>query len=113
MSAQPPETLESLGLGGDGDEIDAIETVERCFGVVLDKTDAAGWVTVGDVFASLLRALPPDRRDRNSAWPPFCEAICEETGADPRKIGPGTLLLGLPIRDLLGRWLKRLRRRAD
>ena len=101
--------LETIGLGGDGDEVDAIAAVKRRFGVVLDTADVANWATVGDVFQSLLNALPPDQRDADSAWRPFCEAICEETGADPRRIGPETLLLGgTTLRDLFANWFKRL-----
>jgi hypothetical protein len=102
-------TLEAIGLGGDGDEVDAILEVERSFGVVLDKADAPRWRTAGDVFESHLRALPPERRDAAAAWPIFCAAICEETGADPRRVGSGTLLLGGPsLRDLFVSWFKRL-----
>lgn len=49
----PPATL---GLWGDGDEIAAIEEVEERFGVKLDTSTAASWLTVGDVFAALQRA---------------------------------------------------------
>lgn len=37
------EMLSSLGLGGDGDEVNAIGDVEREFGVNLDKSDASSW----------------------------------------------------------------------
>ena len=50
--------LARLNLGGDGDEIEAIEQVEREFGIRLDVRDAPNWITVGDVYTSLLRALP-------------------------------------------------------
>jgi hypothetical protein len=100
--------LETIGLGGDGDEVDAIEAVERRFGVVLDTADSANWVTAGDVFSSLLRGLPQDRRDADAAWRPFCEAICEESGADPRKVGPDTLLLAIGVREILVRWIRRV-----
>jgi hypothetical protein len=58
MSATPPI---SVGLGGDGDEIVAIDDVERAFGVKLDKADAAQWHTASDVFVSLCKAAT--RRD--------------------------------------------------
>jgi hypothetical protein len=110
MSAQPApaEPLETIGLGGDGDEVDAIEAVEAHFGVALDTSKAPEWYTAGDVFASLLDALPPERRDADALWLPFAEIMCDEAGADPTRVVPETLLIGLPIRTYVGRWLKRL-----
>ena len=83
----------SLGLGGDGDEIDAIENVERAFGVRLDYSDARTWLTVGDVFATLKRALSDDERDGDH-WARFTAAISEETGVDPSRVTESTLLMG-------------------
>ena len=37
----------SVGLGGDGDEIAAIDDVERAFGVKLDYADVSRWLTAG------------------------------------------------------------------
>jgi hypothetical protein len=84
----------SLGLGGDGDEIDAIREVERRFGVVLDYADASSWKTAGDVFAALKRALPPEHSPDDDTWRRFAEAISAETGVDPTKVTADTLLLG-------------------
>lgn len=53
--------LESLGLVGDGEEISAIEEVERQFGVTLDHSRAATWRCVGDIHTTLLAALPSGR----------------------------------------------------
>lgn len=58
--------LQSVDLSGDGDEISAIDDVERAFGVVLDKADASHWHTAGDVFASLRKALPSGIQDDGS-----------------------------------------------
>ena len=93
MEPEPP--LQSLGLGGDGDEIYAIEEVETCFGIKLDKRDAVHWRTVGDVFTSLQNALPPERRNDPEVWRQFTEAISSETGVDPRQVQPETELLGV------------------
>jgi hypothetical protein len=84
----------SLGLGGDGDEIQAINEVERHFGVKLDYSDASRWTTAGDVFTALQRALPSDQAKAVEIWPAFAGAICGETGVDPLKVTPETLLLG-------------------
>jgi hypothetical protein len=107
MSSDHAQQLESIGLGGDGDEVDAIQAVERHFGVALDYGDAPSWRTAGDVFASLLRALPADQRDRGDLWPTFAAIMCDETGADASRVGPDTLLLALPLRVVVGRWFDR------
>lgn len=82
--------IHSVGLGGDGDEIHAIEDVEEVFGVRLDTRDASGWVTAGDVFRSLQRA---DIRVRANDWPRFAQALSRETGMDPTLITPESPLL--------------------
>ena len=83
----------SVGLGGDGDEIAAIADVERAFGVRLDYADAAHWVTAGDVFASLQRALPAEQRNKQDVWDRFAEALSGETGVDPNDIARDSPLL--------------------
>ena len=93
MDSQVEPILESLGLGGDGDEVDAIEAVEKAFGVLLDISGAAGWSTVGHVYSALLSALPPEQRESEDVWPRFAQAISGETGVDPTRIGPATVLL--------------------
>jgi hypothetical protein len=84
----------SLGLGGDGDEIDAIAHVERLFAVQLDYSQADRWRTVGDVFSALQRALPPERASSSETWSRFLEAMSQETGVDPLQVTEETLLLG-------------------
>ena len=84
----------SLGLGGDGDEIAAIKEVERRLGIRLDYSDSPRWTTVGDVFAAVQRALPPERVAASDTWARFAEAISVETGVDPSRVTPATLLLG-------------------
>lgn len=86
-------TFESLGLGGDGDEICATSDVERCFGVTLDYSEACRWRTVGNVCSALEAALPAGLRGAPDNWTRFTRAIAGETGIDPTKIGPQTLLL--------------------
>lgn len=97
--------LESLGLGGDGDEWDAIRAVEAAFGVTLDARGAPGWVTVGDVYASLLAALPAEPRNEAETWRRFVVALSAETAVDPRRVTPATILLAIPVWDLIKRWL--------
>ena len=83
----------NVGLGGDGDEINAIGYVEEAFGVKLDYADAPHWHTAGDVFASLRKALPADFRDEEVLWARFTKALSAETGVDPERIENGSPLL--------------------
>jgi hypothetical protein len=87
----PPQ---SLGLGGDGDEIAAIAEVERRFGVRLDYSEARHWKTAGDVFSALQQVLSVRQAQAAETWPLFAEAISGETGVDPAKVTADTLLLG-------------------
>jgi len=82
----------SVGLGGDGDEIVAIDDVERAFGVKLDKAHAAQWHTAGDVFASLCQALPADSGD-DDLWSRFTQVLTDQTGVDPKVIQKESPLL--------------------
>lgn len=84
---------QSVGLGGDGDEIDAIGEVETAFGVTLDYSDAHNWSTAGDVYAALLRALPPPEAEKPDVWDRFAAALCRETGISPSRISPDSELL--------------------
>ena len=99
--------LGSLGLGGDGDEVEAILNVEREFGVSLDKSDAFSWTTVGDVYASLLRVLPSDLKNDPTNWKRFCVAVCEESGADNPLVHERTQLLAPPLLEVLKGWFFR------
>jgi hypothetical protein len=83
----------SLGFGGDGDEVAAIEEVEREFGVKLDDADAPAWLTAGDVFKSLRKALPPEEADRSDLWDRFAAALCGQTGMDANDIDRNSPLL--------------------
>ncbi|MDQ3144580.1 MAG: hypothetical protein M3Q57_06845 [Pseudomonadota bacterium] len=84
--------LASVGLGGDGDEVIAIENAFARFGVDVPVEDAAKWVTVGDVWLSLCRIIPraPEQPD---AFLRFCTALAYETGVDPLQINPESRLL--------------------
>lgn len=93
MSGEHGQPLKTIGLGGDGDEVDAIQAVERYFGVALNYEDASTWRTAGDVFQSLVAALPSNQRNQDTLWSTFAMIMCDETGADASRIGPETLLL--------------------
>jgi len=83
----------SVGLGGDGDELLAVDDVERAFGVKLDHADASHWHTAGDLFSSLRKALPADSRDESVLWALFTEALSAQTGVDPGSIEKDSPLL--------------------
>ena len=84
--------LESVSLGGDGNEVVAIENAFARFGVDVPIEDASRWVTVGDVWSSLCRILPkvPDQPD---AFLRFCSALAYETGVDPKLVDHNSRLL--------------------
>ena len=83
----------SVGLGGDGDELYAVDDVERAFGVKLDHTEAPHWHTAGDLFSSLCNVLPADSRDESELWALFTEALSAQTGVDPASIEKDSPLL--------------------
>jgi hypothetical protein len=92
----------SVGLAGDGDEIDAMTDVEQAFGIKLDYSDAPQWRTAGDVFNSLKNALPVEERDRADLWDKFATALSGQTFVDPRSITTESPLLASshPWRDV-------------
>jgi len=84
--------LESVGLAGDGDEVNAIENAFARFGVDVPVADAPYWVTVGDVWSSLCRILPR-ASDQPDAFLRFCAALAYETAVDPKLVGQNSRLL--------------------
>ena len=94
MSNSPPK---GVGLGGAGDEICAIEDIERAFGVTLDKGDAQHRVTAGDLFVSLQKALSVEDRDDPETWVRFTETLVAGTGVDPIALEKDSPLLEHPL----------------
>ena len=86
-------TLAHLNLVGDGDEIAAVASVQREFGVTIDTTDAGAWATVGNVFAALLRSIPEYDVRQPSTWRRFCRALAAETDDEPGQIAESTRFL--------------------
>ncbi|WAC25197.1 hypothetical protein [Blastomonas sp. SL216] len=85
-------STKSVGLGGDGDEIVAIDDLERAFGVKLDEAHAVHWHTAGDLFASLCQTLNAHIRDEH-LWSRFAEVLTVQTGVDPKAIKKDSPLL--------------------
>ncbi|WP_337846331.1 hypothetical protein [Sphingomonas sp.] len=108
MNAKKDRPLETIGFGGDGDQVDAFYALEKHFGVSLDDGDCERWVTAGDVFTALIAALPEHEREREYVWPAFANIMCDETGADASRLRPETLLLGLPLSVVIGRWFHKV-----
>lgn len=106
MSISHNTPLESIGFGGDGDQVDAFLALERHFGVSIDDAQCGQWRTAGDVFTAFLQALPEEQRERDDLWPTFANIMCDETGADASRLGHDTLLLAVPISTVLRRWLR-------
>lgn len=84
--------LEHAGFWGDGDEIEALELVEKRLNVKLRDEDAAGISTVGDLWSALLSRNPHLPNDRRT-WLRFVVALAAYTGVNPRKIAEQTLLI--------------------
>jgi hypothetical protein len=93
MNARTPK---SVGLGGDGDEIWAIQALEKAFGITLDYSDAPQWHTAGDVYASLCKALPIEEKHKTDVWERFTSVLSQETGVDPKSIEADSPLLSQP-----------------
>ena len=100
--------LKSLGLGGDGDEVDAIENAFAVFNVEVPVEDACHWVRVGDVYSSLARELERSGDFGSPCWDKFCVAISEETGCAPELVEFETKLLAEPLIHVTKDWLKKL-----
>lgn len=85
--------LNHLNLVGDGDEVDAVRSVEREFDVTMDILSTPNWQTVGDLYAALERALPEYLVKQPSTWKRVCWALARESDDDPAQISPATRLL--------------------
>jgi hypothetical protein len=102
--------VRTLGLGGDGDEVDAIERVERRFAIRFGKDDCERFVTVGDVWCALLDRLRLDEQKATPHWAALVAALGEETLASDEAAGVGreTLLLQVPARRRMSEAVRRL-----
>ena len=108
MFTSTSKSLDSIGFGGDGDEVDALLALEHHFDVSISTAESDQWRTAGDVFEALLRALPENQRASDDLWPIFAHIMCAETGADATRLGQDTLLLAPPISTLFRQWLRTL-----
>lgn len=86
------QKLPHAGLWGDGDEVEAIELIERRLCVQLRREEAPSIWTVGDLWDCLLKSNENLKDDRRS-WIKFVVALTAYPGLDPRQIGRETLLI--------------------
>lgn len=57
LEAQSRTDTDTIGLAGDGDDVDLIRAIEGSFGVQFGN-DPAKWFTVGDIYDALLTRIP-------------------------------------------------------
>lgn len=99
MDVTPPQ---SIGLAGDGDELEALRDVEAAFGVKLDYADSGNWVTAGSLFESLRRAMRAGPAENPETWARFTHALAQQAGVKPASVKPNSPLLAPE----LGRWTR-------
>ena len=85
------EPLRTIGLWGDGDELDAVQDAERRLGFKLPVEEAPNWLTVGDIYDSVMRHNPG--ADARRTWRKLVVGLCVAVGADPRRVAKETTLI--------------------
>jgi hypothetical protein len=111
--AKPPKN--SLGLGGDGDEIDFVEEIESAFGIQFRNEEMEGCGTVGDIYDALCRHLQPVERGpfpclSATAYRRVRKAIAEtRTGAPIR---PDMHIVDLVGEERIEKWWDALERQC-
>ena len=86
------EPLADLGLWGDLDEVDAIQSGFEAIDLEAPWNDAPDWVTVGDLWNSVQR-IAPELADSAEAWDKFREGVSVPTGVDWTRVAEKTALL--------------------
>jgi hypothetical protein len=105
-------TKNTLGLAGDGDDVDFVEAVGAAFGIAFGKEPQA-WSTLGDVFDTVCRHMQPVPRGQfpclsASAYRRIKRAIL--TTRPDLDLRPDTPLRTLIGRDDVSRWWPALER---
>ena len=75
-ASTPPNTL---GLGGDGDETDLLEDVERAFSIRLEQRDAERLISMGDL-EILLAAKRGNSAPSGKGWERLCKIAQVHSG---------------------------------
>ena len=102
------QPLPTLGLWGDGDEVWAIEEAFAALELKVPVEDAPHWLTVGDLWASVLRIVP-DIEASSDSWDRFRVALSDETGVDWTKVEMSTTLIDGRGHNILNRLFTSLR----
>jgi hypothetical protein len=102
------DSLLTLGLWGDGDEIWAIEEAFAALNLKVPVEDAANWITVADLWDSVLR-ISPEFDAEPQIWDNFRIALGNETGVDWTKVESTTKLIDGRGHDIISRLLTGLR----
>ena len=102
------QPLPTIGLWGDGDEIWAIEAAFAALGLDVPVEDAANWVTVGDLWDSVLKIVP-DVGDDPENWNKFRIALSDETGVDWTMVEQATTLIDGRGHNIMSRLFTSLR----
>jgi hypothetical protein len=105
----------SLGLGGDGDEIIFVEEIESAFGIRFQREDMDGCATVGDIYDALCRHVQPVERGSfpcltAAAYRRVRKAIAES--GTRAHIGPDTCIADLVDERRLEKWWDALQLRC-
>jgi hypothetical protein len=86
------QPLATLGLWGDGDEIWAIEEAFAVLDIKVPVEDSPNWLTVGDLWASVLR-IAPNKAANADNWDKFRAALSDETGVAWTQVEMSTTLI--------------------
>ena len=81
-----PNPHPNIGMVGDGDDVAAIEEIEKDFGVSFDRDGLERIRTLGDLF-DILIGMRPDL-DRDESWQRYTEASRSSAGRTPRTCAP-------------------------
>jgi hypothetical protein len=100
--------LPTLGLWGDGDEIWAIEGAFKALDLKVPVEEAQKWVTVGDLWESVIR-LAPDVGANPNSWDSFRIALSDETGVDWTEVALATTLIDGRGHNVMSRLFNKLR----
>jgi len=65
-------SLNTLDLGGDGDEVDFLEDVEKAFSILLDQKNVEGMITMGDLEILVAGKRGSDTKSGQD-WGRLCE----------------------------------------
>ena len=72
--------LNTLGLGGDGDEVDLLEEVEKAFSILFDQKNVDELITMGDLEILIAGKRGSDAKSGQD-WERLCEIAENHSGS--------------------------------